>query len=98
MPCLPNRLHYNAKMSILSHILKFMTALVLGLIVVVVLYSISSGPVLAYHCRYTSPATAGICQCYLPLFRAAPELASRYAVWCGASEIEAFLLLKPFSD
>jgi hypothetical protein len=59
------------------------------------LYVLSSGPVLAVHCRVSNLPTWRVCQCYWPLFRIAPTPAGRYANWCGASDLEVFILLDP---
>ena len=68
----------------------------LAFAILAVLYAVSSGPVLAFHCNFDSPATVRVCECYLPLFKAVPTLASDYAVWCGAYELPMFVLLKPY--
>ena len=60
-----------------------------------ILYALSSGPVLAFHCNFDSPTTVRICECYPPLFRVVPQAAAQYAVWCGAHELPLFILLNP---
>jgi hypothetical protein len=67
----------------------------LALAALAILYALSSGPFLSFHCNFDSPATVRLCECYLPLFEVVPQSAARYAVWCGAHELPLYILLKP---
>jgi hypothetical protein len=71
----------------------------LGLTLAALLYSASSGPVLAFHCRvHHSPTTVEICRIYKPAFRICPAASVRCAKFWGVSELEAFILLQPYPE
>lgn len=74
---------------ILGPSISFLTAVLIA----VVAYGLSAGPVFAYTCALTSSSSASICPCYRPLFRIVPKLTARYLNCWGVSDLEAYFLL-----
>ena len=50
----------------------------IALISLITFFTLSAGPIFAYHCRFADARTASICRVYHPLFRIAPSLTGQY--------------------
>ena len=73
-------------------------AVAITLVVAMALFFLSSGPVLAYHAEHPDANSVRVCRLYRPLFCACSRPLADYANWCGASDIEIFLLIHGLQD
>ncbi|MGA2255887.1 MAG: hypothetical protein ABSG53_14670 [Thermoguttaceae bacterium] len=77
--------------------------IVLGLIAILIVYTLSIGPVFAYYSRSYydhggRPMPKAMFQVYRPLFVAIPGPIFQYLRIWGVSEIEAFFVSEPSQD